>query len=163
MPGEESEIEIRRFYEVEDFGAMVNTEVIAGLLTIFIVIAVFLVAVVRAADAETRAGQDWSVIAILVLAALLPAWGSFIYLFVNSFNSTSRDFWSAVVFTMVVVTFVAGIPFLFATGISAVVYMFADGEHLARLKLMVISLCVTGALAIAYAALTMSRLYAHES
>ena len=142
---------------------MVDPKVIAGLLTIFIIITVFFVAVVRAADAESRAGQNWSVLAILVLAALLPAWGPFVYLFVNSFNSTSRDFWSAVVYLMAVVTFVAGIPFLLATGISAMVYLFADGEHPARLRRMVISLCVTGALAIAYAALMLGTWNANQS
>ena len=132
---------------------MSKPEIIAGLLTIFIVIAVFFVAAVRAADAESRGSQTTWVLTILVLAALLPAWGTFFFLFVNSFNSSSRDFWAAVTYMVAVVTYFAEIPFLIATGIAALVYMFSNGEHPARLKRMVITLAVTVAIAIGYLAL----------
>jgi hypothetical protein len=138
-------------------GPLISAAVITAILALFIIGTLFFLAIVRAVDAESPTSQTMNVLYVLALAAFLPSWGSFILVFVNSFNSSSHSFWSVALWTVLFATYRFGTAFLAAAFVAGLVYFVTRSDHLVRLKRMLVTLAITGAIAVGYSLWLYSR------
>jgi hypothetical protein len=110
-------------------------------------VAIFMVAVVLvflllglidllARNAKTRRGEIVGLLAVLLLLAAVPVWGTAVYLLLASFGENSAALWSLAPWLLMIAAKRFGGMFLACAVISGLVYAMAKGGHRQKWELM---------------------------